>query len=197
MDAIREQFNKPAVVAGVSFVVGLIIGLVVLGWWLWPVQWEDAAPSNLHPGYQEDYLRMAIDSFTLRPDSLIAKQRFDDLGEAAPDTLAQIQANPAPQDLNAVNAFAGAVQAPVVPGETPIAPEEEEEGGSPLLTILGVMCVITLILGGGLAGYYWYQRRKETPLKHPVELEEAAREAEWTDYAQLGRSSDGTIHGLL
>jgi hypothetical protein len=192
MDAIREQFNKPVVLAAVSFVVGLIIGLVVLGWGLWPVKWEDAAPSHLHPGFQEDYLRMAIDSYSLRPDSLVAKQRFDDLGEAAPDILAGIQANAAPQDGNAVNAFASAVQAApvIVPGETPVVLEEEAEGGSRLLTILGVMCVVTLILGGGLVAYFWYQNRKSTVPEAPgADAREAAREAEWTDYSQLGEES--------
>ena len=49
MDAVREQANRPLWVGIVSFVVGLFIGLVVLGWWLWPVQWTDAGPSDLRP----------------------------------------------------------------------------------------------------------------------------------------------------
>jgi hypothetical protein len=193
MDAIREQFNKPVVVAAVSFIAGLIIGLVVLGWGLWPVQWEDADPSHLHPGFQEEYLRMAIDSYSVRPDSLVAKQRFDYLGEGAPQILAAIKANPAPQDLNAANAFSTAVQAaPAEPVQTAVAPEEEEaaEGGPGWLTILGVMCLITLILGGGLVGYFWYQNRKAAALEAPgMDAKEIAREAEWTDYSHLGEES--------
>jgi len=191
MDAIREQFNKPVVVAAVGFVAGLVIGLVVLGWGLWPVQWEDAAPSHLHPGFQEDYLRMAIDSYSLRPDSLLAKQRFDDLGEGAPQLLATIKANPAPQDSNAVNAFSTAVQAaPAEPAETAAVPEEEAEGGPQWIKILGVMCLITLILGGGVAGYFWYQNRRAAISEMPgMETSEAASEAEWTDYSQLGEET--------
>lgn len=191
MDAIREQYNKPVVVAAVSFVVGLIIGLVVLGWWLWPVQWEDAAPSHLHSGYQEDYLRMAIDSYSSRPDTLLARERWDELGEDAPAVLAEIQSNPAPQDPNAITAFSGAVEAELVtPEETPVTPEEEAEGGSNLVTILGVMCLITLLLGGGLVGYFWYQsRRIITPEAPGMDAREAAREAEWTDYSQLGEET--------
>ena len=49
MDDIREQVNRPLWVGIISFVVGLLIGLVVLGWWLWPVQWTDAGPSDLRP----------------------------------------------------------------------------------------------------------------------------------------------------
>jgi len=62
MDDIREQLNRPLWVGIISFVVGLLIGLVVLGWWLWPVEWTDAAPSDLRPEYQEIYLRGAIDT---------------------------------------------------------------------------------------------------------------------------------------
>jgi hypothetical protein len=31
----------------IAFVVGLLIGWMVLGWWLWPVQWSQAKPSSL------------------------------------------------------------------------------------------------------------------------------------------------------
>jgi hypothetical protein len=39
-----------------SFVGGLLIGLIVLGWWIWPVQWKDAAPADLEEGYRQSYL---------------------------------------------------------------------------------------------------------------------------------------------
>jgi hypothetical protein len=52
------------------------------------------------------------------------------------------------------------------------------------------MCVVTLILGGGLVAYFWYQNRKSTVPEAPgVDAREAAREAEWTDYSQLGEES--------
>ncbi len=39
-----------------SFIAGLLIGLIVLGWGLWPVQWKNAAPVDLAPGYRQLYL---------------------------------------------------------------------------------------------------------------------------------------------
>ncbi len=97
MDAIREQLKKPLVIGIVALIVGVIFGLVVLGWWLWPVQYYDAAPSNLRADLQEDYMRMAIDSYAQTGDFLKAKQRWDSLGKAAPDILNKIQANPEQQ----------------------------------------------------------------------------------------------------
>jgi hypothetical protein len=41
---------------GLSFFVGLIVGLVILGWVIWPVQWKDAAPVDLQQGYRQIYL---------------------------------------------------------------------------------------------------------------------------------------------
>ncbi len=31
----------------IAFLVGAAIGLIVIGWWLWPVQWNNAKPSSL------------------------------------------------------------------------------------------------------------------------------------------------------
>ena len=87
MDAIRDLLNKPLWVGIFSFVVGLLIGLVVLGWWLWPVQWTDAGPSDLRPEFQEIYLRMAIDSYTLNQDAAQAQQRIAEVGENANEKM--------------------------------------------------------------------------------------------------------------
>jgi hypothetical protein len=91
MDAMREQLNKPLVVGIASFVIGLFIGLVVLGWWLWPVEWVDAGPSNMSIEYQEIYLRMAIDSYTLNQDAAAAQQRIAEVGPNAVPVLQTIK----------------------------------------------------------------------------------------------------------
>jgi len=47
----------------ITFIGGLIIGLVVLGWWLWPVQWVDTTPTDLRHEYQLIYVDMVVDTF--------------------------------------------------------------------------------------------------------------------------------------
>ena len=59
-----------------AFVVGLIVGLVVLGWWVWPVQWIDAAPTDLHHGYQQIYVEMIVDSYDVNHNLELAKSRL-------------------------------------------------------------------------------------------------------------------------
>ena len=41
----------------IAFLVGLAVGLIVLGWWLWPVQWTDAKPASLSnvPAENKEY----------------------------------------------------------------------------------------------------------------------------------------------
>ena len=94
MNQIREYSNRPLIVGIVAFVVGLILGLVVLGWWLFPVQWYDASPAELHSGYQDWWMRMAIISYGATGDAANAKLVYDSLGEFSDDALAAVKANP-------------------------------------------------------------------------------------------------------
>jgi hypothetical protein len=46
-----------------AFLVGLVIGWMVLGWGLWPVQWSDAKPASLSEQYQQSYLNFAATTY--------------------------------------------------------------------------------------------------------------------------------------
>jgi hypothetical protein len=72
-----------AVVGAVAFVLGLVIGLVVLGWWLWPVQWTDADPEHLSNDDKVEYVQLVADSFVLTGDIQKAKDRIARLGNGA------------------------------------------------------------------------------------------------------------------
>ena len=186
MDALREQLNKPLVVGVASFIVGLFIGLVVLGWWLWPVQWTDAAPEHLRTEYKEVYLRMAIDSYTLHSDPVAAQQRINDVGEESAEILAEIQAHPGKQDQDSIKVFSAisvGEQVGEVPGES--TPAAEDEGGG-LNTTLVVLCIVGIFLIGGLvAAFLLRDRIKELiPSDKPEQIE--PMEAEFDEYAPPG-----------
>ena len=91
---VKEYSKRPLVVGIFCFVVGIIIGLVVLGWWLWPVQWYDASPAELQSGWQDMWLQMAVISYGATGDAASAKVEYEALGDSADDTLARVQANP-------------------------------------------------------------------------------------------------------
>jgi hypothetical protein len=186
MDELREQLSKPLVVGVASFIVGLFIGLVVLGWWLWPVEWTDAAPEHLRAEYQEVYLRMAIDSYTLSSDPVAAQQRINEVGEESVEILAEIQADPGKQDQDSIEVFS-AISAGEQIGEAPgeSTPTAEEEGGG-LSTTLVVLCIVGILLIGGLVAAFLLRDRIKAliPSDKPEELEPI--EEEFDDYAPPG-----------
>jgi hypothetical protein len=179
MEALREQLNKPLWIGIAAFVGGLIIGLVVLGWWIWPVQWTDAGPADLRLEYQEFYLRMAIDSFTINQDATIAQQRIADVGENAAELLAAISADPETQSSESIQAFilfAGGESAAVTPAATPTP--------SAARTLLPWLCVITLVLAGALVILFLVRNRSLRTILPP--RREAPPVAEYPEYTPTG-----------
>ena len=122
MDEIREQVKNPIVIGVVAFVIGVIFGLAVLGWWLWPVQWTDAAPADLVYEEQVEYLHMTIEAFGFTGDIKQAKARYDALGEDAKTALEGVIQDPVGMDAKLLVDFNAAVA--IVPmGETGAQPE--------------------------------------------------------------------------
>ena len=81
MNKIRKVFEKSYFLPIVMLVIGLVIGLVVLGWGLWPVEWVDASPSQLQSEYKRDYLCMVIDSYVRNHDEDLVNKRLYLLGD--------------------------------------------------------------------------------------------------------------------
>jgi hypothetical protein len=109
MKKIEEIVKRPVVLGVLAGLVGIILGLL-WGWYLQPVQWTDASPAMLHSSYQEDYLRMAIDSYGKVPDQSLALRRYQALGEAGPSLMATIASNPGSQNPEVILSFVRAVQ---------------------------------------------------------------------------------------
>ncbi len=183
MDDIREQLNRPLWVGIISFVVGLLIGLVVLGWWLWPVQWTDAGPSDLRIEYQEIYLRMAIDSYTLNQDAAFAQERIAEVGENSAEILANIAADPGTQNPDSVQAFMlfSGTEPVEVPEGTEETPASEEEP-SLARRWLPWLCLITFLLAGALV-IVFILRNRSMGFSFPSTSKEATPDAEYPEYA--------------
>jgi hypothetical protein len=201
MDAIREQINKPLVAGIIGFIIGLIIGLPILGWGLWPVQWTDASAGHLRADLQEDWLRMAINSYQLNQDPVLAQQRWEALGETAPEVLQRVTANPGNVDPQAIVNFQALVAAgappvgQVTPGTegTPAGPiaTPAPPGGNFLRTALIIMCLVTLLLAGALVLAFLLRGRGRLPrsVTPAMQAQEAARDVEYTDYASRGEEA--------
>ena len=185
MDEIREQFKNPVVVGVTAFIVGLLIGLVVLGWWIWPVQWTDAGPADLRPDARVDYQRMAIDSYALTQDAEAAQRRYNELGEYGPEVLAQVEADASYQEPGWITSYKS-----VVTAQNPAAPEESpSEGGGTSVTLLLVMCLITVVLAGALAAYFLLRQRPSGEKSAAAQAQEITDKIERTDYVAMGKEA--------
>jgi hypothetical protein len=197
MNQIREYLKRPLIIGILGIVVGLLIGLVI-GWKVWPVQWIDAGPSNLHPGYQEMWLRMAIISYGKTNDATNAKVEFDALGKTGTDALALVKSNPGVIDPNLVTQFEAAVS---TTASTPVATQAAsatptvsttKTGKSNLTTLLIVMCVVTLLVGAAIVAYFVLQSRKRTTGITPTAqtpVTEVETPAEWTNMPASGEQA--------
>ncbi|GAB4579247.1 MAG: hypothetical protein Fur0022_19850 [Anaerolineales bacterium] len=184
MDQLRDMLKNPTIAGVGGLVLGFVIGLFIFGWWLTPLEWVDAGPVDLRPDARVDYLRMAIDSYSITSNATEAQNRWMALGEAAGPTLAEIEANPAPQNPSNIVAFKAAVGATTPTGETPVTPAEEGGGGANLLIYLA--CFVTAVLAVALLAMYLF-RRSGTGEKTPaMQAAEVNRGLERTDYEALG-----------
>lgn len=146
-----------------AFVAGLILGLLVLGWWLFPVSWEDAGVAQLRPDLRASYLRAAIDSYTLRPDDTLARQRLDALGDAVDETMAAVASAPGVQSIESIAHFQTLLGggAAALPTAAPSgAPAGESEPLFSLGTLFTYLCGITLVLGLVLGVLYVVRTRQ-------------------------------------
>ncbi len=156
--------GRPYAIAIATFVVGFLLGWVVMGWLIWPVQWKDAAPVHLHPEFKMDYLRMAIDSYKVNRNAALARQRFESLGDDGPALLEQVLARPEPQIKSDVEAFALVVTGkPVAQGTPAPLPTPGEEAGASRRIPFVLLCFLFLILLGvaGAVGVFVFQRMKK------------------------------------
>jgi len=183
MDAIREQINKPIIVGVVGLIIGILLG-ILYGYVLNPIDWVDAPVDLLREDLKEDYLRMAIDSYQLRDDAGEAQQRWQNVGSGAADVLAIVNESPDPQGTGAIQSFSVVVEA--FPAEVAVSEESadtEEEGDGSNITLLLVMCLVTIVLGGALAVYFLFFRERPRTLSPAAEALEYTKEMEQTDFS--------------
>jgi len=147
--------NKTTIAATIGIALGVTFGLVY-GYLINPVDWVDASIEAARVDIQEDYLRMAVESYTVNQDATAAIQRWEALGSADRDTLDRIAENPGALGVEAVNRFRDLV----IPQDN-IASDKTCDVicASCDTTTCQVLWGMTLVFVAGL-GVYFYQRTK-------------------------------------
>jgi hypothetical protein len=185
MQLVTTVVKKLPVVPIALFVVGLVLGLLI-GWVIAPVKFVDATPSYLRADLQEDYLRMAIDSYRINPDPNMAVQRWKGLGVGAQDAFNKIQADPRGVDPAVIKSF-GELITNVLSNEPPAT--DAGSGSSTVKTITMVVGLVVLLGVLGVGGLYLYRllaNRGSGEVTPTMQAMEISRKAEKTNFEQLG-----------
>ncbi len=203
MEAINQILKDRAGLAvGIAFVIGLIIGWLLLGWVVAPVNWINAAPSELNPIYQVEWVKMASDSLALNLGSeaavTTAQERVGLLGETTAINDA-IQFSEGVDQQRVAQMQQVLQNAGPVPGQDPSDAETVEGeptgvlGGGALRALL-IACGVIFLFGViGAAGLYILRRRQEgaeedddgsrTPAQAAADATASAEATDFTDVA--------------
>ncbi len=190
MASVLNLLRKPLVISIITLMLGLLCGLL----WAWRIQPPsvvDTTPAVLRPDLQEDYLRMAIDSFRVNRDPNLAVQRWENLGPAAAPLFVKIQQDPQGIDPAVIVAYGQVIQT-VLGSTSTTAPAAGQAGkGFPTGLIIGAaILVILLVLGVAAFIFLRPLLRKTssgeiTPVMQATEISREAAKNK-TDFQSLG-----------
>lgn len=164
---IRKNVTKEVLIV---FLLGAIVGLVVLGWWLWPVKWTNTDPADLRQSHQESYLQMIADSYALTGDAELARTRLEALkvpGEkdtalaAILDGLMKerLEAGEADEALR-LQRLSSVVILPPPPTPAPTAGQPTVTTRTQALRVLGIAFFLLLLGAGIVLGLTQIQKRQ-------------------------------------
>lgn len=189
--------RQPLYLAIAAAIAGVLFGWMVIGWWLYPVDFIDGNPEQLRADYRQDFLRAAIDSYTLNPNEAVAQIRLDALGNTVDDTMARVAAAPGSQSVETIAHFQSMLGPSVVPTPQPqgagggVSPTEQPgaSNSSFARSALPILCGMTVVIGLAL-GAITLLRRRSGGAERPAALKarDYTRGAERTDY---GATADG------
>jgi hypothetical protein len=188
MDAIREKSKNPLVLGLVGLVVGAVFGLVVLGWWIWPVNWTDASPAELSSEWQVEFLRATIQAYGFNGNAAEAQSRYAALGPGAQDALNVIAQDPQGISNELLSDFSNVVAA-AAPVTTPSSTEAAPTAKTSALPVLLVaLCLLVLVLVAFLAYMFFFRKRLAGQGQQPTpeEIAETRKQAGYTDYTTKG-----------
>lgn len=185
--------KNPVPVAAVLFVVGFLLGWLLMGWVIWPVEYVDGDVAHLRDDLRQDYVRVVASTYANDLNAERAAQRIALLGPDAAQVIASTVTSGQSTDndkiqvaqLQAVLESLGALN-PAGPGSQPGTPSLMDRLRLPLLACAGII-VLGLVIGGIL-----YLRsmstdsRSSPPKTAAVASSRLSAEATRTDYSAPG-----------
>ena len=157
MDIVRKYWLVAA-----AFFGGLILGLI-FAWLVWPVEWTDATPAQLDPAYQETYVKMTAELYSLNGNSEMVQQALGGWGgDVVACSLASTTADPAERArLEAVATVTNGAGCAGIATDAVVTDAAAEEGGgsnNALFIAFGLLLLLALIVA---AIFYFLNRRNQ------------------------------------
>lgn len=152
MQLIVALLKKLPITPIALFIGGLLLGLLI-GWVIAPVQFVDATPAYLRADLQEDYLRMAIDSFRLNSNPDLAVQRWQNLGSGAQQAYSNIQTDPKSADPNVIKVYGDLVTGVLSTGGQPTADGTSDSSSGMKTAVIGIGIVLFLGVAAAVGVY--------------------------------------------
>jgi hypothetical protein len=150
-EAVRRQ---PLLWAGLALLAGFLIGWMLMGWVIWPVDFVNGDFSQLRPDLKQDYVRLVAAEYALNPNSDRAAARVRALGDEAPEVVEAALASSQGEDairvaqLKQVLEFTG--------GLAPVEPTDgQEQSLLDRFRVPLLVCSLLVVLLLGAAGV-WY-----------------------------------------
>jgi hypothetical protein len=189
--------SRPMLLAAVAFVIGVLIGWLLIGWWAWPVQWSDAGPVHLAAQYQDDYMLMVLESYIQNGDLALAQQRIrslDDQQGRVQILLQAISVSTMDTEIKTAADYLSSyyLSGGEVPGGGGGQTASNEEGGqSSTGNTLLILCAVVLVLAAALVGIYILKSRGRQPtgMTAAMRAQEFTRQAQQTDYEAMGKDT--------
>jgi hypothetical protein len=183
-----DTLKKPPVMIALSIFVGIILGLVY-AYQIDRIQWIDQPMTWTREDLQENYLRMALDSFRVTGDEQGVLARYNDLGPNAPVVLEKLKTNP-DTDQGVIAVFEDVLKNNPSAEPTPAPDGGGQAAGIPMALIWGSVIALLLILGvaGFLVFRYLFRSNSRAPedMTPAMLAAEHSRSVEKTDYSTTG-----------
>ena len=173
MDVLSNLLRRRGAGPALAATGGLVAGLI-FAWLIWPVQWSNVTAAQMREDLRKDYLRMAIDSYSVNNDVDLAVRRYQDLGKYAKETLSAVGADPGILSATAIQNFRAVIeifqanlpdQVSSAPTTSPVQPTPQPSTPGPGLLgrVIPWFCGANLLLGVVVGLFLLVRRRLARP----------------------------------